>query len=319
MNYNDTELTILSSEEARRDRLNDKCIEVLRKYGICAAITDLAILTGAQCDKKEINTAPDDYSLKGRTGSFYTRTARDLWCVKEVGSHGTSDWFLHYARLSVIRPVLKSPSVFSQVYQNRVKGYNGTEEVEYGEYPQYVPDSEMQKILESEYQRGNLKATCRDYTFDKTKNTGYNQSFQPVIYKEYEYNNKKYIRVKANTSAKNMESFYNYYKLQPPKDYEKFQLSNGEYYIDGDYVWVEVSPVVWLIDEKTQTLVSKRGLLSGIRFHAKEPYYNEDFSITELKQYLDKYMLHDLTQSETLAYNQEMSIKEKDKVKKRKR
>ena len=43
-------------------------------------------------------------------------------------------------------------------------------------------------------------------------------------------------------------------------------LSNGVKYRDGDYVWVEVSPVKWLIDNKTGILISKKGLVSGIRF-----------------------------------------------------
>jgi|GEM_PF-6794952 len=34
----------------------------------------------------------------------------------------------------------------------------------------------------------------------------------------------------------------------------------------GDYVWVEVSTVIWLIDDETELLTSKKGLASGIRF-----------------------------------------------------
>ena len=37
-------------------------------------------------------------------------------------------------------------------------------------------------------------------------------------------------------------------------EYNKFKLSNGVEYRDGDYVWVEVSPVKWLIDDRTGTL-----------------------------------------------------------------
>ena len=67
-------------------------------------------------------------------------------------------------------------------------------------------------------------------------------------------------------------------------------LSNGVQYRDGDYVWVEVSPVKWLIDDKTGILISKKGLVSGIRFLNKSTNYKGDFSKTEMKEYLDRYM-----------------------------
>lgn len=176
-----------------------------------------------------------------------------------------------------------------------MKGYNGTEEVEYGEYPQYAPSSDMQKLLEEELQKGNLSKTGKTYTFDSTKYDEYDKGFHPIIYNEYEYRDKKYIRIKVNSCY----------------DSDTFQLSNGETYKDKDYVWVEVSPVRWLIDDKTKTLISKRGLVSGIRFQAKDKPYDGDFKTTEMKEYLDKYMLKDITQSATLL--KDMPPEEKEK------
>ena len=74
-------------------------------------------------------------------------------------------------------------------------------------------------------------------------------------------------------------------------------LSNGVQYRDGDYVWVEVSPVKWLIDDKTGILISKKGLVSGIRFLNKSTNYKGDFSKTEMKEYLDRYMSKELFQT----------------------
>ena len=202
-----------------------------------------------------------------------------------------------YTRDGAVRPALLSSFIFSQISPNRVRGYNGTEEVEYGEYPQYAPDSDVQRRLENEYKNGNLRQTGRNYTFDKTEYDDYDQYFQPVTYEEYDYNGKRYIRIRANS------------------DYgsNSFKLSNGESYRNGDYVWVEVSPVKWLIDDKTQTLVSKRGLLSGIRFHTKDRSYNGDFSTTDMKEYLDKHMLRDLTQTATFTRVEDMTPEEKKK------
>ena len=293
MNF-DKELTLLSEQEVWGVN-GGRQLDVLEKYGTRSAITDLVILTGGYCEDSCSYMAPDDNSLKGRTGWVYTRSSDGDGDVRGVNKDGSRYNFYRYRRNGAVRPALLSSFIFSQISPNRVRGYNGTEEVEYGEYPQYAPDSDVQRRLENEYQRGNLRQTGRDYTFDKTEYDDYSQYFQPVTYEEYDYNGKKYIRIRANS------------------DYgsNSFKLSNGESYRNGDYVWVEVSPVKWLVDDKTQTLVSKRGLLAGIRFHTDDKSYNGDFSTTDMKEYLDKHMLRDLTQTATFTRVEDMTPEEK--------
>lgn len=293
MNF-DKELTLLSEQEVWGVN-GGRQLDVLEKYGTRSAITDLVILTGGYCEDSCSYMAPDDNSLKGRTGWVYTRSSDGYGDVRGVNRVGSRFYLYRYLRGGAVRPALLSSFIFSQISPNRVRGYNGTEEVEYGEYPQYAPDSDVQRRLENEYQRGNLRQTGRDYTFDKTEYDDYSQYFQPVTYEEYDYNGKKYIRIRANS------------------DYgsNSFKLSNGESYRNGDYVWVEVSPVKWLVDDKTQTLVSKRGLLAGIRFHTDDKSYNGDFSTTDMKEYLDKHMLRDLTQTATFTRVEDMTPEEK--------
>ena len=293
MNF-DKELTLLSEQEVWGVN-GGRQLDVLEKYGTRSAITDLVILTGGYCEDSCSYMVPDDNSLKGRTGWVYTRSSDGDGDVRGVNEGGSRYFKSRYRRNGAVRPALLSSFIFSQISPNRVRGYNGTEEVEYGEYPQYAPDSDVQRRLENEYQRGNLRQTGRDYTFDKTEYDDYSQYFQPVTYEEYDYNGKKYIRIRANS------------------DYgsNSFKLSNGESYRNGDYVWVEVSPVKWLVDDKTQTLVSKRGLLAGIRFHTDDKSYNGDFSTTDMKEYLDKHMLRDLTQTATFTRVEDMTPEEK--------
>lgn len=295
MNF-DKELTLLSEQEVWGVN-GGRQLDVLEKYGTKSAITDLVILTGGYCEDSCSYMAPDDNSLKGRTGWVYTRSSFGDGDVRGVSKDGSRSHIYSYSRNGAVRPALLSSFIFSQISPNRVRGYNGTEEVEYGEYPQYAPDSDVQRRLENEYKNGNLRQTGRNYTFDKTEYDDYDQYFQPVTYEEYDYNGKRYIRIRANS------------------DYgsNSFKLSNGESYRNGDYVWVEVSPVKWLIDDKTQTLVSKRGLLSGIRFHTKDRSYNGDFSTTDMKEYLDKHMLRDLTQTATFTRVEDMTPEEKKK------
>ena len=290
---NNQDLTLLSEGQIWG---NDKesQLEVIRKYGTKAAITDLCVLTGSYlCDDTDYNI-DEDSSLKGRTSWFWTRSDDNDDDVRTVIRDGDMDGTYRYRRDGAVRPALKSSVIFSQISPNRVRGYNGTEEVEYGEYPQYAADSRMQSILELEYNRG-IKKTGRSYTFDSVKYDDYCTGFKPVTYEEYEYQGKKYIRIRANSDFGG----------------NKFKLSNGAFYRDDDYVWVEVSPVKWLIDDRTGILVSKIGLVSGIRFLGRNHNYKGDFSRTEMKEYLDRYMTHDLTQTATFTRLQDMTPEEK--------
>ena len=292
MNF-DKELTLLSEEQVWGVN-GGRQLDVLEKYGTKSAITDLVVLTGGFCEDSCTYMTPDDSSLKGRTGWCYIRSSDGNGDVRSVNKDGSRYYEYRYQRNGAIRPALLSSYLFSQISPNRVMGYNGTEEVEYGEYPQFAPDDRTQRQLESDYQSRRLRQTGRNYTFDSTPYNKPSQGFQAVTYEEYEYNGKKYIRVKANS------------------DYcgRYFKLSNGKKYRDGDYVWVEVSPVKWLIDDRTQTLVSKRGILAGIRFHTDSRSYNGDFSTTDMKEYLDKYMMRDLFQTATLTQVANMTPEE---------
>ncbi len=291
----DVELTLLSEGQIWGNS-SEPQLEVLKKYGTKAAITDLCVLTGSYLIEDTDFNIDEDSSLKGRTGWFWTRSDDDDNDVCGVNLNGNRFLRYRYLRNGAVRPALQSSVIFSQISTNRVRGYNRTEEVEYGEYPQYAADSRMQSILESEYNRG-MNKTGRSYTFDSVKYDDYDTGFKPVAYKEYEYQGKKYIRIRANS------------------DFEggKFKLSNGVEYRDGDYVWVEVSPVKWLIDDRTGILISKMGLVSGIRFLDKRTNYKGDFSRTEMKEYLDRYMIHDLTQTATFTRVQDMTPEEKER------
>ena len=289
---NNQNLTLLSDGQIWG---NDKetQLEVMRIYGTKAAISDVCILTGSYlCEDTDYNI-DEDSSLKGRTSWFWTRSDDNDNDVRAVSEFGNRFFKYRYERDGVVRPALQSSVIFSQISPNRVRGYNGTEEVEYGEYPQYAADSRMQSILESEYNRG-MNKTGRSYTFDSVKYDDYDTGFKPVTYEEYEYQGKRYIRIRANS------------------DFEgnKFKLSNDIEYRNGDYVWVEVSPVKWLIDDKTKLLISKIGLVSGIRFLDGNHNYKGDFSSTEMKEYLDKYMIRDLTQTATFTHVKDMSSNE---------
>ena len=289
---NSQDLTLLSEGQIWGNS-NESQLEVIRKYGTKTAITDLCVLTGSYVWKE---TIAEDRSSTVGTSWFWTRSDDNDNDVRVVDEYGDRSFCSRYARYGAVRPALQSSVIFSQIFPNRVRGYVGTEEVEYGEYPQNAADSRMQNILESEYNRG-MNKTGRSYTFNSVRYDDCDTGFIPVTYEEYEYQGKKYIRIKANSVFGG----------------NKFKLSNGVEYRNGDYVWVKVSPVKWLIDDRTGILISKKGLVSGIRFHNKRTIYEGDFDRTEMKEYLNRYMFRDLTQTVTFTRVQNMTPEEKER------
>ena len=300
MNRNSFELTLLSEGQIWGNN-SEPQLEVISKYGTTAAITDLCILTGGYLYENTKYNIDEDRSLTGRTSCFWTRSDDGDNDVREVDADGNSGHSYRYTRYDAVRPALQSSVIFSQISPNRVSGYNGTEEVEFGKYPQNAADSRMQNILESEYKRG-MNKTGRSYTFDSVKYYAYDTGFKPATYEEYEYQGKEYIRIKANFGFGG----------------NKFMLSNGACYRNGDYVWVEVAPVKWLIDDENNQLISKKGLVSGIRFLDRNHNYYGDFNKTEMYEYLNKYMIKDLFQSVDFEHLQDMeySIDKSENIKK---
>ena len=274
---NNQELTLLSVEQI----WGNSQLEVLKKYGTKIAATDLCILTRG-CVRDE-DYVDEDKSLTGRTCVAWTKTVNKY--VKEIFLDGLCSCCGYINNIScVIRPVLQNSTIS---LPSTVSDPNIIMEIEYGEYPQNAPSATMQKELEKEYKKG-MNKTGRSYTFSSSPCDDFDTLFKPITYDEYEYHGKKYIRVRA---------------IAEYPDYESI-LSNGLACKDGDYFWVQVSPVKWLIDDKTGLLISKKGLVAGIGFGDVKYYdgMSYDFDKSELKKYLDTHMMHDLFQN-TVSLN----------------
>lgn len=161
-----------------------------------------------------------------------------------------------------------------------MSGVNGILEVEYGEYPQTAVSKSLQDELESLYRCGGLKNFKRFFTTDSRKYDDYDHGFLAQQHTQYEYNGHKYVRVKANSCYRS----------------DAFQLSNGEKYHNDDYVWVEVEPIKWLVDDKHDIALSKKIIFAGVQFN-KERNYKGDFYSTDIKQFIDNYFSYEIIQN----------------------
>lgn len=150
------------------------------------------------------------------------------------------------------------------------------EEVEYGFYPQMAVSAELQEKLEEKYKASNLEVSHNSYTVDENDWLTKDKAFFPLAIPEYIYENKYYVRV-INRSCCDFAT-----------------LIDGRKVKKGDFVWLEVSPVEWLVDKESNLLVSKYLLFSNISYsYAKND--KDNFEKTGIKWYLDNIWSKELT------------------------
>ncbi len=262
----------LPEEKEIFDDLNK--LEIFRKHRVSANPTDLAILTGGDYVYDTFyNPRRQDYFLKGSRNTI-NREGKECKAYYYIGERGKlSSTYKLNGRQKSVRPILRVPDgIMKKLIEKSKDGIL----VKFGIYPQNAADNNTQILLENEYNKGSLKKTSLSFTFDKTNCAEENISFTPIKYKVYEFNNKKYIRLKPNNFS------------------QEYTLIDERVGYSSKPIWIEVSPVYWYIDKKTNSLISRKCLLSGIRYD-KQPF-SDKFEQTEIYEFINKYMLQDLLQ-----------------------
>ena len=282
-------LTFLTQEQC----FESEKLDILQKRGIKAAITDFAILLGGWIGRKHID---GDESLEGRTGCYWTKSdGGDNGGVRTVFTNGECDYNDVLKRYVGARPALLFSSI-SSLPMNGVSGAtkrarDGVLEVEYGYYPQKAVSRDMQERLERAFERRSLSRTGKKYTTDSRKLEDEYSTFSPKQYDEFQLDGKKYVRVEAKSCL----------------GVFGFKLSNGERFKDGNPVWVEVSPVKWLVDEKAKIMLTDKLIFAGVQFNNTRDYHTEDFDKTDIKIFMDKYLSKELEQSRGIIELEEQS------------
>lgn len=285
-----------------------KKLEIFKKFGAKCAGTDLTYILGSKKTTIFGYKSHYDKSSRGRTVDYYYLGNYSEIAHKVLAS-GKPNITENYDDITAVRPVLKSSEIFYSLLSTKREIGKGIYEVTYGEYPQYAPEKEVQDKLESLYQKNKLEKTGKTYTLpDPDQKSKYFPSVSDYDeydlkpgkinslietpkydtankkYEEYEYNGKKYIRI----STKNIGNK---------------KLSNG--IVQEDVVWLEVSPIEWILDEENELLIAKRALLSGIpyginwveshgRSYGSSGVYKREIFPTFIEQFLNKYMLEDI-------------------------
>ena len=245
----------------------DARLEVLKKYGTACAVTDFCILLGAYVSAHYTN---EGSSLQDRAGIWWTASPTD-GCVRAVSNLGSMCAKDPSERSEAARPCISLSDIPEELIKAAEK-VNGISEIRYGEYPQTAAPTAVTTILDLLLKNENLDKTGKVYTVDSRKYSDREKGFLPRKLTEYSYDGKKYVKVKANSDFGG----------------QQFELSNGVGHFNGDYVWVEVLPVVWLVDHKAGIALSKKCLFAGVKFVDMGDYAG-DFENCWMQKFLNVY------------------------------
>lgn len=225
-----------------------KGLETLHKSNNIAVVSDYTICLGGKILK--IDDAKGEEDLENRAGQYLLEDSElvrrstslfnknEIELIKQKIIDYRGNFMDQYDGNIGIRLTLPFSSIYNDC-SNKEINKDGILEVEFGEYPQQATSKDMQQILEELY-------LLESKTFSKTgkKYTKVDSSMDKTSYDEYEYNGEKYIRMKLSSNQGSVT------------------LSNGEKYADGDYVWIKVQPIKWLVDKENDTAISKNILLN---------------------------------------------------------
>lgn len=281
------DLTLLTLEQAD----STKELEVLKKNGKKMLVTDFSILLGANVSKvnnlDSLSGARFLEALKDRTGPYITSSAINVLdgIIYLINLEGNQAVVKSSERSFCIRPAIKYDNL-DNYSSNIFTSGNGVKEIEFGEYPQTAVTNSLNSELENLFNTNSLNSTGKSYTTDSSAWNDLEPNFIPLNHKEFEYNGKKYIRVISSDAIHGNKKIY----LN-----NGFSLEN----LEAKPVWIEVEPIRWLVDEKSKTLVCKKGIASGIQFN--DLGNDKEFEITNIKLFMDNHLSREILDANTLS------------------
>ncbi len=261
---------------------DDQVLEIFKVAGTESPLTDYSIIIGAYYDPES----------KLNYGSYWTKsTASSDKNVIIVDEEGYSATYSISLRDIGARVVYNLPE---NIEKELTKNLDTTTEhifqVKYGYYPQSALNGLEQEKLDNMLKQGKLQLTNNYYTADSRKEFEYEEIFAPITFKEYKLEDKRLIKVVANTGL------YNGFKSK---------------YKNGDSIWVNVEPVYWLLDTKKHQMISEKILFAGVQFADNSNFTK--FEETRIYQFLNTCFARELVQGldeKLLPIKEEASIKD---------
>ena len=278
--------TFLTDEQCFRDEK----LDIFKKRGTKAAITDFAIALGGFFSS--LYHVDSDTSLKGRTGYYWTKSDDGCYDACVVNDDGNGNSYHVYFYDGGARPACAFSSI-NTIPTNGVSGKletdkDGVKFVYDGYYPQTAPEKDIQAKLNrlselAEWNRNNrIPEVCEVpdiIDFDS----------KTIKYKKidgYRYNGKIYVRVKPKQNA---------------------QLSNGESYSTSDSVWFEVEPIKRLISEQGKITIPEKIIFAGVPFNFTSDYKTENFAKTDIYKFTNDIWAKDVERLKSIVRGKDHS------------
>lgn len=240
-----------------------------------AAMSDVAIATGGYIG--EDNHIEGDNSLKGRTGWYWNENKYNYSDALSVDAGGGKGFNCVGFRYIGVCPALQFSSIddLTNVLSGELEDLG--DGIKKGKLyvPLYVEKEIQDKLLKLD---GKIKPLDQNIVFFPTDSNYYGG--KPVKQKYnsyYEYEGKLYLLLDVNSCY----------------DGEPIQFTNGEYYKDGDKIFVEVRETDVYPDENKKENGYYKAYFDKILF-AGVPFdhtgvYPDDFEKSDMRRYLDVY------------------------------
>ena len=256
----------------------DKMLDVLKRYGIVAGVTEYAAKRGAET-----------YKLKGKyfvskgmepRGDLLNQTCCDYWTsTKADGSIGkaytVSEFEINaepsWTSENGIRLIVPLEDIQDEIEDSyTISGMNGDIKVVlYGEYPQSVVSHDEARELYRLYEDGVMKPTGKKYGAEgysvERFYDGDERDYEVDDYLEYELDGVKYVLAKCSV------------------------FDNGF----GRYFWSRVEPIEWLVDEATGLAISKKCIVGGIPLK-RNGLYLGNINKTKVQKFIDNELSCDI-------------------------
>lgn len=233
---------------------NGTTLDVIKKFGRTTYATDFCIYQGCTCS--------DSFEPDGVHCAWSTMSEIIGWnkfIYYKIDGVESNCSIKDYTYLGV-RPVIKYSDVS---YMCRDIGINPycVREIVFGEYLQTKVDYYLNKEITEADSNNKLKPTGKCYS----SSNRYMGSDKLI---EYEYKGNKYVKMPVVFSKDT--------SIKP-----------------GDFMWVKVEPIVWLLDEQSDLLISKYALFSSVPMEVVDEY-NLSFTNSSLDRFLNEYFAKEI-------------------------
>jgi len=308
--------------------------------------TDFAVILGAEVSEKQhfdkkipyINEKLQIENYSDRVASYFIEEVSKEGITK-VNSNGMISYDTPLNSRVGIRPVIKYDDINDLVGLRPIeKLKDGMYIVEYGEYPSYAMPNKKEVIDYMIINPNKTPLECCYETIDMDLLIAINRKEANATGKKYNVNaiSKYDPRVSNNTfrllfsepsigNNRNISNFieekkifeyiYNdkkFVAMLPAFNNTVYSLSNFVNYTSNDWIFLEVTPIRWLLDPKNKKLISEKVILSGIPYdypdkilrinEEKRIYHYERtiFNDTLLCNYLNKVFAKDIIPSKLI-------------------